>query len=110
MITGIRAALVMHRYGFSRKAFSEYAYKCMDLTEDYYHGILMRRLCNISTNYHIIDGIIHISQRNEKLYKLIYDFVSGEKSYKEIVAELLEFSIYRDLASELLKSFFSKSR
>lgn len=110
MITGIRAAQVMHRYGFSRKAFSEYAYKCIDLTEDYYHGNLMRMLCNLSTNYHMIDGIIHISQRNEKMYNLIYDFVSGDKSYKEIFGELLEFSIYRDLGTELLKSLFSKSR
>ncbi len=109
MITGIRAALVMHRYGFSRKAFSEYAYKCIDLTEDYYQGILMRMLCNLSTNYHIIDGIIHVSGKNKKLNKLIYDFVSGDRSYKEIMGELFEFSIYRDLGTELLKSLFSKS-
>jgi hypothetical protein len=66
-------------------------------------------LCNLSTNYHIIDKIIHISHKNKKLNKMIYDFVSGDKTYKEIFGELLEFSIYRDLGSEVLKSFFSKS-
>jgi len=108
MITGVRAAKIMNEFGFSREAFSVYAYKCKDLTEDYYYGILIRMLCNFCTNHNLFNSLIKISRTNKRLYEVIYNSISGEKSYREIVRESFDFGLCRDLISELCYSFSSR--
>ena len=93
MVTGIRAAHIMTEYGFSREAFSEYAYKCRDMTEDYFHGIFIRMLSNFITNYHLMDAIMRLSRKNKKLYDIMYNSVSGDKSYREIFKDLFDIRL-----------------
>ena len=110
MVTGIRGAQVIAEYGVSRDAFSEYAYKCRDMTEDYYHGYFIRILCNFITNHHLIDTIMRRSRNNKKLYDIMYNSVSGDKSYKEIMSNLLDFRLCIDITTGLGKDIISRIR
>ncbi|HEX8096800.1 MAG TPA: FAD-dependent monooxygenase, partial [Pyrinomonadaceae bacterium] len=63
--TGTAAADVMIERGLDAVALEAYAYRLRILTEDYYHGRLLRRLCRTGMSLGVMDGLIELAKTNE---------------------------------------------
>ncbi|HVG34215.1 MAG TPA: FAD-dependent monooxygenase [Pyrinomonadaceae bacterium] len=86
--TGTAAADVMLERGIDATALEAYARRLRILTEDYYHGRVLRRLCRLGMSLGVIDGIIEQARTNADLYALLYHTISGH-SYRRISRDLL---------------------
>ncbi|HEX8140797.1 MAG TPA: FAD/NAD(P)-binding protein [Pyrinomonadaceae bacterium] len=89
--TGTAAADVMMERGIDGVALEAYARRVRRLTEDHYHGRVLRRLCRIGMNMGVIDGLIEQAKTNEDLYAILYHTISGH-SYRRIARDLLRLA------------------
>jgi flavin-dependent dehydrogenase len=89
--TGTAAADVMLERGIDGVALAAYARRLRLLTEDYYHGRVLRRLCRMGMSMGVIDGIIEQAKTNEDLYAILYHTISGH-SYRRISRDLLRLA------------------
>ncbi len=92
VITGINAALTMINDGVSRKALEHYRRRCKDFIQDYKYGMLANVGLGILLKLGLLDVVIRLAKKHPHFYNMLYDSVSAEDSYKNI-----------------LKSFFKKS-
>jgi flavin-dependent dehydrogenase len=106
LITGAWAAETIMTAGISRDAFETFSAKCKDLIEDCRHGRRLRRLCWIATRTRLIDPIIHEANTDFRLYDALYSIVSGNKTYRESLHEVLRTR----LILRLVKAILSRRR
>lgn len=88
-ITGINAARVMMNYGYSKKDFENYKKSCKEFLQDYKYGVLVRISLKIMIKTGLLDFIIRRAKKNQRLHNILYDAVSAERSYKEILKQFL---------------------
>ncbi|HEV2912048.1 MAG TPA: FAD/NAD(P)-binding protein [Pyrinomonadaceae bacterium] len=100
--TGTAAADVMLERGIDGVALTAYARRLRVLTEDYYHGRVLRRLCRMGMSTGVIDGIIEQAKTNEDLYALLYHAISGH-SYRRISRDLLSMATIWKMSTLTLK-------
>ncbi|MBI5376802.1 MAG: hypothetical protein HZA77_15315 [Candidatus Schekmanbacteria bacterium] len=104
LITGVRAAEVLFKYGFSEESFSYYADLCRDLTSDFYYGAMIRYLSGLGTDFNAMDLFVRHSRDNHYFYDVLYNCISGDKSYREIASSLLRLRLLKPLLSAIMKS------
>ncbi len=85
VITGINAAKVMINKGISKKDFYKYFEMCKYFKQDYKYGNIVRMFLKIFVKLGIINLVIKMAKNNQKIYNLLYDSVSAESSYKDIL-------------------------
>lgn len=89
VITGIDAARVMMEEGCSRKDFEKYKTMCSDFRQDYKYGMLVSMSLNFMIRTGILDYMIRKSKTKPWLSHMLYDAVSAERSYKQIIKSFL---------------------
>jgi len=101
--TGIAAADVMLERGIDARALSAYARRMEIITEDHRHGRLLRRLSRVGLEIGVVEGLIDLAKTNRDLYALLYDIISGRRSYRLITHELLRFALLWRVGSLALR-------
>lgn len=101
--TGIGAADVMIERGLDAQALSLYARRMGNITEDHRHGRVLRRLARAGLDLGVVDGLIELAKTNRDLYALLYDIISGRRSYRLITHELLRFALLWRVGSLALR-------
>jgi hypothetical protein len=88
----------MFERGIDAQALATYARRMHSLTEDHAHGRLLRRLCRTGMEFGVVDELIELARTNRDLYALLYDIISGRRSYRLITHELLRFALLRKVS------------
>jgi len=87
LITGIRSARTMIEEGVSREAFQKFYKECKDVLEDLPYAKLIRKLALFFTNFKIMPYALYLAKDNEKIRNALFDCVSANRNYKEIVRD-----------------------
>ena len=101
--TGIAAADVMLERGLDAQALALYARRMEIITEDHRHGRLLRRLSRVGLEIGVVEGLIELAKTNRDLYALLYDIISGRRSYRLITHELLRLALLWRVGSLALR-------
>jgi flavin-dependent dehydrogenase len=101
--TGTAAADVMIERGIDGVALQAYARRLRELTEDHYHGRALRRLCRMGMSTGAMDGVIELARTNEDLYAILYDTISGQRSYRRIARDLLRTALVFKMSATAIK-------
>lgn len=101
--TGSTAADVMMERGIDGVALAAYYLRLRHLTEDYYHGRALRRLCRMGMNAGVMDGVVELAKTNPELYTILYDTISGQYSYRLIARDLLRSTLFFKMGSLAIK-------
>jgi hypothetical protein len=88
--------------GIDAVALEAYRRRLRILTEDHYHGRVLRRLCRMGMSMGVIDGIIEQAKTNEDLYAILYHTISGH-SYRRISRDLLSMATIWKMSALTLK-------
>jgi flavin-dependent dehydrogenase len=88
-ITGINAAKVMIGEGYSKKHFEKYKAMCKEFRQDYKYGILVSLSLKMLIKTGILDFMIKKAKTNKRIHNILYDAVSAESSYKQILLNFL---------------------
>jgi hypothetical protein len=89
--------------GLDAVALEAYARRLRVLTEDHYHGRLLRRLCRMGMSTGVMDGVIELAKTNEELYTILYNTISGRHSYRRIARDLLRTALVFKMSALTLK-------
>jgi flavin-dependent dehydrogenase len=101
--TGTAAADVMIERGLDAVALEAYVLRLRILTEDHYHGRLLRRLCRMGMSTGVMDGVIELAKTNEELYTILYNTISGRHSYRRIARDLLRTALVFKMSALTIK-------
>lgn len=102
ILTGMRAARTMLDVGISKRAFREFHSKCRDITDDLPYGKLMRFAALRIANWKILDPILDLANRHEKLKRALFDSVSGHQTYKIIMRDFWDMGLFAKLLRAIL--------
>jgi flavin-dependent dehydrogenase len=91
VITAVHAATVMVNEGFSKKHFEKYKELCKEFRQDYKYGMLVSLTLKFLIRSGILNVMMRKAKKNSRLHNILYDAVSAEKSYKQIMKDF--FSI-----------------
>lgn len=108
VMTGISAAKAMINHGISKKELEAYAAECEYLTKDYPYGKLVRFCSNLAVKKDYYNFLIEYAKNEERLAKIFYDSVSGRRSYKDILFEKGNFSLYIKLGIKFLGNIINR--
>lgn len=90
VLTGVRAARTMFEAGISHKAFdAHYRAANQDIIGDIIYGQVMRRVAIWMARTGLMEAVVRAARKNTRLQHALYDAVSGEASYREILASSL---------------------
>lgn len=95
LVTGIRAADAILEDGVSGEAFRRYAGGCRELLEDYYFGVGVRLFCKVGGRWGLLDPLVEQAKTDPALYRGLYDSVSGQDSYKNILQHTVNLATIR---------------
>jgi len=90
VITGINAAKVMVNEGFSKRDFENYKKLCKEFIRDYKYGVFVGIGLKIAQKTGILNFIIRFAKKNTRIYNILYDAVSAEKSYKNTLLSMFK--------------------
>jgi ribosomal protein S18 acetylase RimI-like enzyme len=102
IITGIRAAETMLEHGVSARALENYRRACSDLLGDYRYGVLVRRLMLVGARL-CLDPMIDVGKVDPLMYDALFDSVSGQDSYRNIISRSLKPRLVRKVASRMIR-------
>jgi len=102
ILTGVRAAEALARYGLTQKMFNEYRSKCADLIADIPYGRILRWLTIIFTRLGLIDNILIEAEKEPALKRALFHIVSGQKPYRTIWKEERSLPLLMRLGLALL--------
>lgn len=113
IIGGIRVAETIMKTGVGRESFRGYYEKCSDLIEDCSYGWWLRSLCRMGARLGCLDPVLIRATTDYRLYNALYNIVSGNESYRNIVKSTasvvflakLSLAITRDRASRLFHCY-----
>ena len=97
IITGINAADVIVRYGFSEAAFKEYVNKCKEFMKDYYFGSFVRHLTRFLTKTNLFFYLIELAKNDKIVYEALFNAVSAHKPFKEILKSLVNPGLIKSM-------------
>lgn len=101
-LSGLWAAETMLTRGISRTAFAEgYARACAETIADLPYGRAVRRFTIVSAAWHLIDPLIITARNEPTLRAALFDAVSGHRSYRSIVHDLIRPATAVRLAARL---------
>ena len=87
VVTGIRAASTILEAGISQRAFeSHYRTANQDIISDIIYGQVMRRLAIWMARSGLMEAVVRAAGKHPRLLQALYDAVSGEATYREILA------------------------
>ncbi len=105
-LSGLWAAESMLTHGISHAAFAEgYARACAETVTDLPYGRAVRLLAIVGATQHLLDPLIIVSRHEPILRTALFDAVSGHRSYRAIVGELLRPAVAIQLAAKLSLSW-----
>jgi flavin-dependent dehydrogenase len=105
-LSGLWAAESMLMYGISREAFAEgYGQACAETVADLPYGRAVRLLTIVGANQHLLDPLIDVAQHEPILRAALFDAVSGHRSYRAIVGELLRPAVAIKLTAKLIRGW-----
>ncbi len=88
VITGIRAAETILRYGISEQAFiSHYEEANQDIIEDLPYGKWMRYLTIFAAHYRLLDPVLRAAHNDPLLRSALFDAASAHAPYKEVIRQ-----------------------
>ena len=105
-LTGICAARCMLNFGVSQEAFQNYIRDCEELTADLWYGRAIRLLTNLSTRYGFMDHILKIAERDPLFMEALFNIVSGELPYRQILKNTLSPRVGLNFSLEFMKYIF----
>ncbi len=98
-ITGLRAARAMMGEGISREAFQKaYLGECREILADIPYGRAVRWLAIQGSRYGLIDMVISQARGDATLRRALFDAVSANRFYREIVADTVRPGLMARLA------------
>jgi len=89
-LSGIWAAHSMVRTGISRAAFADdYLLSCREILRDIPYGKAVRLLAIWASRLGLIDRALSVAEKEPALRQALFDAVSGDRNYRDIVLSLL---------------------
>jgi len=107
IVTGIKAAETMLEFGINREAFENYANSCRELLDDYIYGSGVRLLCKYGPSL-VLTHLIELAKVNPSIYEALYNSVSGQETYKNIIKSMFKPVLIRKMAQGVIKSYLQK--
>ncbi len=107
IVTGIKAAETMLEFGINREAFENYANSCKELLDDYFYGTSVRFLCKHSPSS-VLTHLIELAKVNPLIYEALYNSVSGQETYKNIIKSLFRPVLLRKMAQGIIRNYLQK--
>jgi len=107
LTTGRIAAETLLQEGLSRTALAQFYRRCHELTGDLWYGRLMRRLAHLSAHLSL-DPILRLARQEPRLRQLLFDCVSGQETYRNIVRRRGNLGLAGRLAPALLWSWSTR--
>ncbi len=99
--TGIRAARVILEEGIGVEALRAFHVANRDIVSDIPFGRAMRQVTVLASRLGLMDVALRAAEGGPRLRDALFDAVSGERPYREIVAKLISPSSLRALAAGL---------
>jgi flavin-dependent dehydrogenase len=98
-ITGLRAARAMMGEGICKEAFQKaYLGECGEILADIPYGRVVRWLAMQGSRYGLIDSVISQAREDATLRRALFDAVSANRFYREIVADTMKPGLMLRLA------------
>jgi flavin-dependent dehydrogenase len=88
ILTAARAAETILRDGISQRAFSRYRRACRDITDDLPYGRAMRALAMALRRLNLLDSVMALAERDDRLRRALFGAVSAQSTYRAIVHDL----------------------
>ncbi|MBI5375760.1 MAG: GNAT family N-acetyltransferase [Candidatus Schekmanbacteria bacterium] len=107
--TGIRAADAIINYGVGKDSFDKYELSCKDLLDDYIYGAMVRTICNKASGL-FMSYLMNVALVNPIIYDALFDSVSGQRAYKDIMKSILRPEFVKKSASIILKKYIKRGR
>ncbi len=97
IITGISAADIIIRYGFSEKSLKKYADICEEFIKDYHFGNFIRHTTHLLARCNLFYYIIELAKSDKIIYDALFNSVSAHESFKNILKDILSIDIIKNL-------------
>lgn len=104
LLTAIRAAEAIDRFGVSPEAHREYKRKCSDLAEDIPYGRALRSLTLGLKRWRLLAAVFEAAKDEPLMKNALFHIVSGQDSYKNIWGKIRRPGL---LARIVLKSILA---
>ncbi|MFQ5956771.1 MAG: NAD(P)/FAD-dependent oxidoreductase, partial [Candidatus Brocadiales bacterium] len=85
--TGIKAAETMLKVGISYNALRVYHATFSHILKDIPYGRAVRHMTVLGERYGLMPGVLKIAGRDRALVNVLIDFLSGTKTYRQIVRD-----------------------
>ena len=104
-LAGMRAAETIMKIGISRRAFRAYYEACREVTEDLPYGRALRWLTIHTSRYRLLDPVLELASKDERLRMALFNCVSAHKPFKQIFQETVDLELISKLTMTLGSSF-----
>lgn len=85
--TGIKAAATMLKVGISHDALKVYYATFSHIVKDLPYGRAVRHMTVLGERYGLMPSVLRIAAKDRALVNMLIDFLSGSKTYREIVRD-----------------------
>jgi flavin-dependent dehydrogenase len=106
VLTGIRAAETILKYGISEGAF--YNHYCLlnkDITQDLPYGQIMRLFTIFLAHYRLLDPVLRAAKQSPQLQSALFDAVSAHAPYRQVIQQ----SLHPEIIMAVLRSWIKKT-
>ena len=105
VLTGIRAAETILKYGISEQAFyNHYCSLNKDITQDLPYGQVMRHFTIFLAHYRLLDPVLRAAKHNPQLQSALFDAVSAHAPYRQVIQQ----SLHPGIILAVLKAMINK--
>ncbi len=108
VFTGIKAAEIIIKNGYSKESLYEYLEGCKELTDDIPYGKILRFTTNLSSRLGFLDSICKTAQNEPRVKKAFFNIVSGQETYKNTWKETKSLRLFFKLAFNAIASKFKR--
>lgn len=99
VITGYLAARNILDVGISKRAFENFYEQCKFLTQDLWYGRFVRAFVNFFSNHMDLKPFLRAAKKDVVMREALYNSVSGEDTYKNIVRSCLNHKTFLSILS-----------
>jgi flavin-dependent dehydrogenase len=104
VLTGIRAADTILKYGISEAAFyNHYCSVNKDITQDLPYGQIMRQFTIFLAHYRLLDPVLRAAKQSPQLQSALFDAVSAHAPYRQVIKQSLHLDIILAVLRALIK-------
>ena len=105
LLTGVRAARIMVRRGLAEEDLAQYARDCKELLDDYYFGVGVRLFCRWASKNGLFDRLVELGKIDPVLYDSLFDSVSGQASFKDIIKRNFNRHLFKKLGAVFFANY-----